>query len=273
MKPGSFDFLRARSIEEASRLLLQADGAGRVIAGAQSLAPMLNLRLARPQLLVDITGIPELTRIEDPREAVIVGACVTSANIEDGRLPGPGFETLPAIAARIAYRAVRNRGTIGGSLCHADPAADWVCVVCALEAECLVADAKGKRWLPADQFITGAYETALAPCELLEAIRLPRRSQRARLGFFKVARKAGEFALAMAAVMHDPQRRQLRVAIGATAGRPIVIADASGLFRSNGSLDEGEAARVLDRHAVGGRTARRQQLAALAQACDQAMRP
>ena len=100
---------------------------------------MLNLRLARPRLLIDITGIPELTRVEDTADAVTIGACVTTASIEDGRLPGHGLEMLPAVAGRIAYRAVRNRGTVGGSLCHADPAADWVTVLCVLGAECSIA--------------------------------------------------------------------------------------------------------------------------------------
>ena len=178
---------------------------------------MLNLRLARPRLLIDITGISGA----DPGSrtlvmAVTLGACVTTANIEDGKLPGPGFEGLPPIAARIAYRAVRNRGTIGGSLCHADPAADWVPVLAALGAQCLIAGVNGKRWLAADQFVTGAYETALAPSEMLEAIKLPRLSARGRLGCYKVCRKAGEFALAMGAVMNDPDRGQLRMVIGAT---------------------------------------------------------
>jgi aerobic carbon-monoxide dehydrogenase medium subunit len=94
---------------------------GRVVAGAQSLGPMLNLRLAQPRTLIDVTGIPELTRISDDADAVMLGACVTTANIEDGRLPGRGLDHLSAVAMRIAYRAVRNRGTVGGSLCHADP--------------------------------------------------------------------------------------------------------------------------------------------------------
>jgi carbon-monoxide dehydrogenase medium subunit len=139
---------------------------------------MLNLRLVQPGLLIDITGIPDLTRIEDADDAITVGACITTANIEDGRLPGRGLQILPAVAMHVAYRAVRNRGTIGGSLCHADPAADWAPILCALGAECLIVGENGRRRLPADQFITGAYQTALAPGEVLEAIRIPRLSAR-----------------------------------------------------------------------------------------------
>src|SRR5262249_28594336 len=147
----------------------EANGAARLVAGAQSLGPMLNLRLAQPRILIDITGISDLTRIEDADDAVVVGACVTTANIEDGHLPGRGLDTLPAFASNIGYRAVRNRGTIGGSVCHADPAADWVSMLCVLGAECLIAGVNSKRRLAVDQFVTGAYETALGPGEMLEA--------------------------------------------------------------------------------------------------------
>jgi len=274
MKPSPFDLVRANSVAEATQLLVKADGAARLVAGAQSLGPMLNLRLAQPRLLIDITGIPELTRIEDSSEAVTLGACVTTANIEDRRLPGRGLETLPAVAAHIAYRAVRNRGTIGGSLCHADPAADWVTTLCALGAECLIAAPNGKkRWLPADQFIVGAYETALAPGEMLEAIKISRLSARGRCGYYKVCRKAGEFALAMGAVLNDPDRGHFRAVIGATKGRPIVIADARELWRADQSFDEAALLRVLDQHGIADRISRSQRVAALTRAYQQAKQP
>jgi len=273
MKPASFEFVRASSLVQATQLLVEADGTAQLVAGAQSIGPMLNLRLARPRLLIDITGIPELTRVEDARDAVTLGACVTTANIEDGRLPGRGLDALPHVAGRIAYRAVRNRGTIGGSFCHADPAADWVSVLCALGAECLIAGVNGKRRLPADQFITGAYETALAPGEVLEAIKLPRLSGRGRFGYFKVCRKAGDFALAMGAVLNDPERGQFRMVIGATKGRPIVLGDAGGLRRGDEGIDEAAVLRVLDHHGITDQATRHQQVTALARAYDQAIKP
>ena len=147
MKPAAFEFVRASTLSEATTILLEADGAARVVAGAQSLGPMLNLRLVQPRILVDITGIAELTEIEDRADAVTLGACITTANIEDGRLPGRGLQALSVVAGRIAYRAVRNRGTIGGSVCHADPAADWVSALCALERECVIV--RPRRCAPA----------------------------------------------------------------------------------------------------------------------------
>jgi carbon-monoxide dehydrogenase medium subunit len=271
MKPAAFEYVRAGSLAEATRLLVEANGMTTIVAGAQSLGPMLNLRLVQPRLLIDITGIPDLTRIEDADDAITVGACITTANIEDGRLPGPGLQMLPAVATHIAYRAVRNRGTIGGSLCHADPAADWAPTLCALGAECFIAGANGRRRLPADQFITGAYQTALAPGEMLEAIQIPRLSARGRCGYYKVCRKAGEFALAIGAVLNDPERGQFRVVIGATQDRPIVVADARELW--NGTLDEAAVLRLLDKHGIVDRISRRQRVAALARACDQAVNP
>jgi len=266
MKPVAFDIVRAGSIAEATRILAEANGSARLVAGAQSLGPMLNLRLAQPRILVDITGIPELTRIEDAADAVTIGACVTTANIEDGRLPGRGLQAMADIAAHIAYRAVRNRGTIGGSLCHADPSADWVSTLYALGAECIIASGQNRRRLPADQFVTGAYENALGPHEMLEAIRVPRLSAQARCGYYKVCRKVGEFALAIGAVLQDRERSQFRLVIGATKGRPIVIPDMRELSRAGNTLDHGALAAVFDRHGIVDRIDRRQKIAAVERA-------
>jgi aerobic carbon-monoxide dehydrogenase medium subunit len=271
MKPGVFDFVRASSLSEASRLLAEGNGTARVIAGAQSLGPMLNLRLAQPQLLIDITSIPALTRIEDGGDAVTIGACVTTANIEDGRLPGRGLDVLRNVAAQIAYRAVRNRGTIGGSLCHADPAADWVPTLCALGAECVIAGANGKRRLRADQFVTGAYEVALAPDEILEAIRIPRLSRRGHFGYDKICRKVGEFALAIGAVLNDRDRDQFRIVIGATKGRPIIITDADEIGGPAKGINGEAALRFLQKAGIDDRIERRQKLAALTRAYDLAI--
>jgi aerobic carbon-monoxide dehydrogenase medium subunit len=266
MKPAAFDFVRAGSVAEATRLLVESDGTARLIAGAQSLGPMLNLRIVRPRLLIDITGIPELTRIEDTDESVTIGACVTTANIEDKRLPGRGLEALASIAAGIAYRAVRNRGTIGGSMCHADPAADWPSALAALGAHCLIAGAKGKREAPADEFVTGAFENELHQGEMLEAIRIPRLSARGRCGFYKVCRKAGEFASAIGVVLNDRDRGEFRVVIGAGRARPIVLKEAAGLQRDGRGIDDAALLRLLEGAGIADHIERRQKIAALARA-------
>jgi carbon-monoxide dehydrogenase medium subunit len=266
MKAAAFEFIRAGSVDDAVRLLAENGASARLVAGGQSLGPLLNLRLTRPSLLIDITGVPDLTRIEASDDAVTVGACVTTANIEDGRLPGPGLDVMARVAAHIAYRAVRNRGTLGGSLCHADPAADWVSLLCALRAECLIVGSGGRRRLPADQFVVAPYETALGPDEMLEAIRIPRLSSRGGCGYHKICRKQGEFPLAVAAVVDDRARGCLRAVIGSPRRRPLVVEDARTLWRQDGALDEAAASRVLDDGAIIDRAARRQTLTALCRA-------
>jgi aerobic carbon-monoxide dehydrogenase medium subunit len=231
VKPAKFEFARARSLGEAATILRQASGTAKVIAGGQSLGPMLNLRLVRPSVLLDITGIPELTHIEEDADGIIIGACVTTSDVEDGRARVDGLPILASVAASIAYRAVRNRGTVGGSLCHADPAGDWLPVLCALAAECVVTDGSRARRVPVERFVTGAFEVMLEPAELLQGIRIPRPSRAARCAYYKVCRKAGEFALASAAVLFDGERDRFRAVIGATQGRPIVVEDARSILR------------------------------------------
>ena len=126
MKPARFAMERPRDLAAALAMIAGADGTTKIIAGGQSLGPMLNLRLIEPDRVIDISAVPELRRIDRADGALVIGACVTHADIEDGRVPDVANGMMARVAAGIAYRAVRNRGTIGGSLAHADPAADWV---------------------------------------------------------------------------------------------------------------------------------------------------
>jgi carbon-monoxide dehydrogenase medium subunit len=192
---------------------------------------MLNLRLVQPQLLIDITGIPELTEVGRDRDCIRIGACVTAANIEDGKVPADDAPMLPRIAGGIAYRAVRNRGTIGGSLCHADPAADWVNTLVALDAACELIDANGKqRKVPVHDFVTAAFENVLAEGEMLCAVLIPRISVGSRFGYSKISRKTGKFAIASGVVLFDSGRGVFRAVIGATHGKPILINNALDVF-------------------------------------------
>lgn len=272
MKPVAFDIVRPATLAEASRVLAESGSDGRAVAGCQSLGPMLNLRLASPRLLVDLTGIPELTRIVDDGDRVSIGACVTTAYIEDGRLPGDGLGAMAQIAQRIAYRAVRNRGTIGGSLCHADPAADWVSTLCVLDAHCTIYSPTGLRHMRAAEFVTGAFENALQPGELLQSIHVPRISGGGRWGYYKVCRKAGEFASALGAIVLDEPRNVRRAVIGATNGRPIVVDDARMLMSGGGGIDAGAVLRLLDDHDIRDPYTRLQQVAALTRAYERAVR-
>ena len=193
----------------------------RVLAGGQSLGPMLNLRLAQPRLLVQINHLPDLAGVATDGDAVTIGACVTHAASADGLAPDIGGDVLARVAECIAYRAVRNRGTIGGSLCHADPAADWVTVLMALGASVMLQGPHGTRSLHVSDFILGAFHTALLPGEILQAIRVPRLSSDARWVCEKSCRKPGDFAHAIAAVCLD--RNVRRAVIGALGGKPVLL--------------------------------------------------
>ena len=193
--------------------------------------------------MISIAGIPELVAVEETDDAVIIGACVTHAAIADGRVPDIGKGILPAIANGIAYRAVRNRGTIGGSLCHADPAADWLCTLTALGAAVLTLRPDGGRTIPLATFVIGPFRNALQAGEIVQAVRIPKVSSEARWGYYKACRKPGEFAHAMAAVLIDPARNIRRAVIGAVGGAPIVLDGANVTRGSRGACIDAKRTR------------------------------
>jgi len=236
MKPVAFDYEKPADLASAIAFLRRANGEAKVIAGGQSLGPMLNLRLAQPRLLVDVRGIAALNAVEASPDSTTIGAAVTHAAIEDGRIAGPIGGLLSHVAADIAYRAVRNRGTIGGSLAHADPAADWLTTLLLLDASVLIEGSGGRRTLPAAQLVTGPFQTNLASDEILVAVRIPNLSRAARWGYYKFCRKPGEFAEAIGAVLHDPERGVVRAAIGAIGGAPHIVVSAENLL--NGGRTE-----------------------------------
>jgi aerobic carbon-monoxide dehydrogenase medium subunit len=255
MKPVAFDYRRPTTVGEAAAALRDSDGAARIVAGGQSIGPMLNLRLVQPRLLVDIGSVAELHEVVESKTALVLGACVTAADIEDGRATASGLTMLRAVAGGIAYRAVRNRGTIGGSLCHADPAADWVNVLPALGAQCTIKGPTGSRVVPVAGFMTAAFENALEEGEVLTAVTIPKPSAGARWGFHKIARKTGKFAMALGAVLHDPACGVFRAVIGATQGRPIVVEDARELFSNKpvlieDALNDAMLSHLFDSHGI-----------------------
>lgn len=227
MKAPAFDYVRPQSLGEAVGILAAGGGEARVIAGGQSLLALMNLRVASPALLIDIARLPELSVVSEDGGTVTLGACVTHAMIEDGRVPDPSRELMPQVAAGLGYRAIRNRGTLGGSLALADPAAEWPAVLTALDAEARLYGPHGRRSLKCGEFATGIYETRLGDDEIVEAVHIPKLSADARWGYVKFARKSGEFANALAIVVADPARRYHCVVLGAAAGPPIVLAEAT----------------------------------------------
>lgn len=223
MKPAAFEYLRGTELEEAIAMLDASDGMAKAAAGTQSLGPMLNLRLAQPAQLVDISRIAALREFSLQADVLRIGAAVTHAQVEDGTLPDATLGLLPTVAAGIAYRAVRNRGTVGGSLAHADPAADWVSTMMLLDATVVLQGARASRRVKAADFFDGPFTTVLAPGELLAAIEVPCFSPGARWAYRKVCRKPGEFAEAIAAAWIDRPRGVHRVVLGALDSMPRVI--------------------------------------------------
>ncbi|MFV0245862.1 MAG: FAD binding domain-containing protein [Qingshengfaniella sp.] len=229
MKPAPFDMITAQTIPEALAHL----GGGRdakPVAGSQSLGPMLNLRLTRPDLLVDLSRCPDLLAVTKETDAILYGAALPHAAFEDGTVPDATPGWLPAIARRIAYRAVRNRGTIGGSLAHADPAADWVATMSGMGASVQLTGPDGTREMAMADFITGALSTALGTAEIITAVRVPRRGPAARWSYWKFCRKVGEFAKASATVLADPDRGDYRVLACAIERAPVALPDPRALI-------------------------------------------
>jgi carbon-monoxide dehydrogenase medium subunit len=248
MKAAAFAYERPSDLNAALFLMAKATGMAKIIAGGQSLGPMLNLRLVEPELIVDITGLSELKQAERSGDELVIGACITHGDIEDGRIPDVTRGAMQRVAGAIAYRAVRNRGTIGGSLSHADPAADWVSALSALGARVMLRSVAGVRDLAVEEFVTGALESALQPGEIVEAVRVPVMTPSARWGYVKACRKPGEFAHAIAAVVIDPESATARAVVGALHAAPIVLGDAAALFggRITGDFKRQFDARVAD---------------------------
>ncbi|HYB11477.1 MAG TPA: FAD binding domain-containing protein [Alphaproteobacteria bacterium] len=223
MKPAKFEYTRPNSIEEALHLLAGSAGRGRLLAGGQSLGPMLNLRLAMPELVIDIGRIQELQRVEETSDEIILGAGICHADIEDGRVVDVARGLLRRVAGGIAHRAVRNRGTIGGSLAHADPAADWPPTMIALDAALDIRSVRGARRMQVADFVTGPLTTALAEDEMITAIRLRRFDAALCWGHCKISAKPGDFAEAVAIVAIDRARNSVRAVLAGRAQAPTIM--------------------------------------------------
>ncbi|MCS0497303.1 FAD binding domain-containing protein [Ancylobacter sp. MQZ15Z-1] len=276
MKPAVFDYARPGTLVEAARLLADTGAGAKAMAGSQSLGPMMNLRLARPGRVVDLTAIPALRAVTRRADALVIGACVTHADIEDGRVEDVTAGLLPHVAGRIAYRAVRNRGTLGGSLAHADPAADWLTALSLVGAVAELRSPRGGREVAVSELMVASFTTVLEPDEIIAAIRVPVAGAGARWGWTKLSSKVGEFAHGLAGVFADPGRGTFRAAIGALDTAPIVIDDAAPLFggpfgeRLDQRLDEAALDRRLDERDVVDDYVRAMARVALARAAAQA---
>jgi carbon-monoxide dehydrogenase medium subunit len=218
MKPASFEYFRPTTIEEALQLLDTHGDEAKVLAGGQSLVPMMNLRLARPAILIDINGLTELDYHRRHADYIAVGALTRHNTLRESPLIR---ETCPIMSAAyhyVAHGTVRNRGTLCGNLCHADPASEMPAVMLACEASMVLRSAAGERIVPAEEFFQGLYATAVQPNELLAEVRIPLRSSRWGYSFHEVSVRQGDFAMTLVASLLDIQDGRIAGASVAYAG-------------------------------------------------------
>jgi carbon-monoxide dehydrogenase medium subunit len=199
MKPPPFEYVVAGSVEAATAALAAADGDAKVLAGGQSLVPMLNFRLLRPAILVDINRVPGLSHIREDGDTIRVGALTRHHQLETSPVVARHFPVLSAAMGHVAHLAIRNRGTIGGSLSHADPAAELPMMALLLDATLTIVSPAGAREVAAGDFFLGALSADLEPHDLVTEIAFPKLPADTGWGFEEVARRHGDFALAAVA--------------------------------------------------------------------------
>lgn len=224
MKAPPFDYLRATSLAQVFQLLQQHGDDARVLAGGQTLIASLNMRLSEPGLLIDIGALQALRGITLQGSMLRLGALATHADIERSPLVAQHAPLLAQAAPHIAHAAIRNRGTLGGSLAYADPAAEWPACMLALDATLVLASSRGERQVPASDFFTGLYSTALADDEIIVACDVAVLASGERQAFDELARRHGDYAmagLAARASLHDGRLQGLRLAFLGLEDKPV----------------------------------------------------
>jgi carbon-monoxide dehydrogenase medium subunit len=226
MKPAPFEYYAPRSLEEALELLDRFGDEAKPLAGGQSLIPAMNFRLATPAVLVDLNRLDVLTGIEEAESGLRVGAMVRHRTLERSDVVARRVPLIAQTMPFVAHAAIRTRGTIGGSLAHADPAAELPAVMLALDARLTLQSRNGSRTVAARDFFTGLFSTALEPGELLTEIEIPKAQAATGYAFQEISRRHGDYALAgAAAVIRTTERGRCttaRVALLSVGDRPIL---------------------------------------------------
>lgn len=220
MKPPPFDYVVARSVADATAALTRYGGDAKLLAGGQSLMPMLNFRMLAPRALIDINRIETLNGVAElaSTDEIHIGASTRHCLLQTHALVRTHCPIICTAMDYVAHVAIRNRGTIGGSLCHADPAAELPMVMRLLDATFDVAGTQGERAIPASEFFSGPLETTLGEHELLTRVRINRLPTHHGWGFAEVARRAGDFAIAAAGALIEPHAGRIRRAQIALTG-------------------------------------------------------
>lgn len=234
MKPAAFTRHVPKTLDEAVALLAKlAPEDGRVLAGGQSLVPIMNFRMARPAHLIDINDVAGLDRLAVAGDKLVVGACVRHAAFHKPVTDNPLGALLTFVARHIAHYPIRMRGTFCGSLAHADPSSEWCLTVATLGAEIVARSARGERVIAADDFFAGIMSTSLTEDELLAEVRLPLLAADEKFGFYEFSRRAGDFAMAASLVTYRLDGGAIagaRVGLGGAEDRPRRIAEAEAVL-------------------------------------------
>ncbi|OUZ12425.1 hypothetical protein BHE97_01545 [Aeromicrobium sp. PE09-221] len=223
MKPSAFDYVRPLSLDEAMEQLAIDPFESKVLSGGQSLIPMMNFRLARPERLIDINRVPGLEGIVPGQDRVTIGARTRHLAVQNTGLQGPLGSLLRTAAAQVGHLPIRTRGTFGGSIAHCDAASEWCLVARLLDAEMTVRSTRGERTIPAADFFQAIFTTAMEPDEILTSISLPALDDHHVTGIAEFARRAGDFAIvaATAAVkIEDGVVTRARVCLGGVSEVP-----------------------------------------------------
>ncbi|MDF1605826.1 xanthine dehydrogenase family protein subunit M [Nocardioides sp. YIM 152315] len=253
MKPSKFEYVRPATLQEALSALAEAPDDSKVIAGGQSLVPVMNFRLAAPECLIDITRIPELTGLSWTDGGLRVGATTRTRALELSELATKQLPVLAHAASWVGHMQIRNRGTVGGSIAHGDSAAELPAMCVLLDAEVSVASTRGTRRLDADDFFEGMLTTAVESDEILTEVRFPALTSPSTWGFSEYAQRHGDFALAGAACVVGPD--EARVVVFGPTDRAMRCRQAeeliSGSALNNGLIVDAAAAAAeeISRHA------------------------
>jgi carbon-monoxide dehydrogenase medium subunit len=242
MKPAVFDYVAATSVEQAVALHASAADAARYLAGGQSLLAALSFRLDAPTLLIDIGRITELKGVRRDGDCIVIGSTTCHAEILRDPLIARHLPLIAKAVAEVAHPAIRNRGTFGGSIALADPAAEMPACALALSAVMVVQGPGGERRIAADAFFLGSFDTALQPGELLTRVEIPIPPAGTRHGFAEIARRRGDYAMAGLAMMHGPKPRIVWFAL---SDRPVRARAAEAALEA-GKDDDDVAARATE---------------------------
>lgn len=239
MKPAAFNYHRARNVDDAIRLLHSLGEDAKILAGGQSLIPMMNYRLARPEHIIDIGGLRELDYIHSDADGLHIGALTTHHRVETAQELSSSFQVVRDAMSWVGHLPIRTLGTVGGSLAHADSTAEWNLLAVLLDARVLVRGLSGERWIAAEDFLLGLYTTLLGPEEMLVEILFPEPAPNAAITEY--AERAGDFAIVAAGVRLGVQGRAgtgSRVVLGGVSPSPLRVKEAEEILNRAETYNE-----------------------------------